>query len=188
MTNQREDHFTLWTIGPQQIQVTCDGGRIVSDAGLLAVRALEKPLRIIAELAQRLPDPRSPKFISHSAEAILTQEVYPILAGYADHNDAQTLRDDPLFQILADLSPDAERRLAWARRWPASPTPTPDARPNCPSKNVRSCWKSAPPNVSASRSSMTTWSNSSSAPAAPHRPKSSSMSMPPMTRSTGGKP
>jgi hypothetical protein len=73
---------------------------------------LERPLRVIADLAQRLPDPRSPLFIQHSAEAILTQEVYQILAGYPDCNDAQDLRHDPLFQILADVSPDAEQPLA----------------------------------------------------------------------------
>jgi hypothetical protein len=112
MTGEREQHFTLWKVGSQQIQIACDGGRIVSDAGLLAVRALEKPLRVIAELAERLPDPRSPQYIEHSVEALLTQEVYQILAGYADANDAQTLRDDPLFQILADVAPDADNPLA----------------------------------------------------------------------------
>src|SRR5437763_8427810 len=112
MTTGQETHFTLWNIGSQQTHVSCDGGRIRSDAGLLTVRALEKPLRVIAGLAERLPDPRSPKFIRHSAEAILTQEVYQILAGYPDHNDAQALRHDPLFQILADLAPDAARPLA----------------------------------------------------------------------------
>jgi hypothetical protein len=112
MTTGQETHFTLWNIGLQQIHVSCDGGRIVSDAGLLTVRALEKPLRVIADLAQRLPDPRSPKFIQHATEAILTQAVYQILAGYPDSNDAQDLRHDPLFQILADVSPDAEQPLA----------------------------------------------------------------------------
>jgi hypothetical protein len=112
MVNERESHFTLWNVGSQQLHVAFDGGRIVSDAGLLAVRALEKPLRVIADLARRLPDPRAPKFIEHSAEAILTQEVYQILAGYPDFNDAQQLRSDPLFQILADVAPDAENPLA----------------------------------------------------------------------------
>src|SRR6266478_6145481 len=112
MTTEREKHFNLWKVGTQQLQVSFDGGRIVSDAGLLGVRALEKPLRVIAGLAELLPDPRSPKFIHHSVEAILTQEVYQILAGYPDFNDAQTLRKDPLFQILADVSPDAEQPLA----------------------------------------------------------------------------
>jgi Transposase DDE domain group 1 len=114
MTAERDPHLTLWNLGPQQIRVDFDGGRVVSDAGLLAVRALEKPLGVIADLAQRLPDPRSPQFIHHSVEALLTQQVYQLLAGYPDGNDAQTLRDDPLFQILADVSPDAEQPLASA--------------------------------------------------------------------------
>jgi hypothetical protein len=112
MVVEREGHFTLWNIGSQDIRVARDGGRIVSDAGLLAVRALEKPLGVIAGLAQRFPDPRSRLYIEHSAEAILTQEVYQILAGYPDFNDAQTLRDDPLFQILGDVSPDTDNPLA----------------------------------------------------------------------------
>jgi hypothetical protein len=94
------------------VDLTFDGDHVVTDTGLLAVRALEKPLRIIADLAVQLPDPRSPRYIQHSVEAILTQEVYQILAGYPDFNDAQTLRHDPLFQILADVAPDPERPLA----------------------------------------------------------------------------
>src|SRR5947199_6265728 len=107
-----EHHLTFWKLGSQQLLVDFEGGRIVSDAGLLSVRALEKPLGILADLAQRLPDPRAPQFIHHSAEALLTQEVYQILAGYPDGNDAQVLRDDPLFQILADATPDADHPLA----------------------------------------------------------------------------
>jgi hypothetical protein len=61
MADDLDSHFTLWTIGSQQLHVSRDGGRIVTDAGLLAVRALEKPRGVIAELAHRLPDPRSPK-------------------------------------------------------------------------------------------------------------------------------
>lgn len=112
MTQQSDPHCTLWHVGSQQVHLAFDGGCLVSDAGLLAVRALEKPLRVIADLAQRLPDPRSPRYIEHSAEALLTQAVYQILAGYPDFNDAQDLRHDPLFQILADVSPDANNPLA----------------------------------------------------------------------------
>jgi hypothetical protein len=112
MVTAASDHFTLWQLGSQQLHLDFQGGTVVCDAGLLAVRALERPLRVIADLAQRLPDPRSPKFIRHSVEAILTQQVYALLAGYPDHNDADELRTDPLFQILADLSPGAEQPLA----------------------------------------------------------------------------
>ena len=112
MVGERESHFTLEELGRQPVHVAFDGGQIISDGGLLAVRALEKPLGVIAGLAQRLPDPRALQYVTHSAEALLTQEVYQLLAGYPDHNDAQDLRHDPLFQILADVAPDAEQPLA----------------------------------------------------------------------------
>ena len=105
-------HLTLFDLGPQQLQIHFDAGHIVSDAGLLAIRALERPLRVIADLAPLLPDPRAPEFVQHSVEALLTQEVYALLAGYPDHNDADHLRHDPLFQILADVHPDPEQPLA----------------------------------------------------------------------------
>lgn len=105
-------HFTRFDLGRPPLEVHGDGGQIVADAGLLAVRALEKPLRVIADLAALLPDPRAPKFVQHSVEALLTQQVYALLAGYPDHNDADQLRHDPLFQILADVQPDAEQPLA----------------------------------------------------------------------------
>jgi hypothetical protein len=112
MVQQSGQHFALGHVGSQQLHLAFDGGCLVSDAGLLAVRALERPLRVIADLAQRLPDPRSPRHVEHSAEALLTQAVYQILAGYPDCNDAQHLRGDPLFQILADVSPAAGNPLA----------------------------------------------------------------------------
>src|SRR6266571_5074668 len=112
MDHECSSHLTFWNLGSQQLLVDFEGGRIVSDAGLLSARALEKSLGILADLAQRLPDPRAPAFIHHSAEALLIQQVDQILAAYPDGNDAQVLRDDPLFQILADVSPDAEQPLA----------------------------------------------------------------------------
>src|SRR4051812_37606777 len=112
MSNECPQHLTFWKLGSQQILLDFQAAPLVADAGLLSVRALEKPLRIIAGLAERLPDPRAPEFTHHSSEALLTQAVYQILAGYPDHNDAQLTRDDPLFQILADVSPDDEQSLA----------------------------------------------------------------------------
>jgi hypothetical protein len=112
MVTTSSQHFNLFSLGSQQLHVDFQGGTVVADAGLLAARSLERPLGIIADLATLLPDPRSPKFIQHSVEAILTQQVYALLAGYPDHNDADDLRTDPLFQILADVSPDAQQPLA----------------------------------------------------------------------------
>jgi hypothetical protein len=106
------DHLNLGNLGRQQVLVDFHGGHLVADAGLLAVRALERPMRVIADLAALLPDPRSPLFIRHSVEDLLTQQVYALLAGYPDHNDANQLRDDPLFQLLADVAPTSDHLLA----------------------------------------------------------------------------
>lgn len=112
MTTDCFQQLTLWDLGSQQVTVTFQGGRIVSDAGLLGMRKLDKDLGILADLARRLPDPRSQKLVTHSCEQLLSQQVYQILAGYADCNDAQRLRADPLFQTLLDRSPDDDQELA----------------------------------------------------------------------------
>ena len=112
MTTDCAEQLRLWDLGTQHVTVDFAGGDLVTDAGLLAIRALDKELGVLAELAERFPDPRAQQFVTHSREALLTQQVYQILAGYADCNDAQSLRHDPLFQTLADVSPAAERPLA----------------------------------------------------------------------------
>ena len=106
------EQLTFWEVGQQQVTVSFDGGCLVTDAGLLAIRALDQELGVLAELARRLPDPRAQKFVRHTREALLTQQVYQILADYPDCNDAQQLRQDPLFQTLANVSPSAEQPLA----------------------------------------------------------------------------
>ena len=97
--------LALFEVGRQQVTMSFEGGDVVSDAGLLPVRQLDQELGILAEAARRLPDPRSQICVVHSAERILTQQVYQILAGYPDGNDAQLLRDDPLFKTVAGVDP-----------------------------------------------------------------------------------
>jgi len=112
MTTDCPQQLTFWKVGKQEVTATFDGARVVTDAGLLALRAFEQELHILAEVADRLPDPRAQKFVVHTREAVLTQRVYQILAGYPDGNDAQVLRDDPLFRTLVGVDPDGEQGLA----------------------------------------------------------------------------
>jgi len=104
--------LTFWDLGPQQVTADFQGGRVVSDAGLLPLRLLDRELGVLREIARRLPDPRAQKFVTHTREALLTQDVYQILAGYPDGNDAQALRHDPLFQTLVGVSPSEGQALA----------------------------------------------------------------------------
>ena len=104
--------LTFWKLGKQQVTATSKGGKVVSDAGLLPLRDFERRLGLIADLARRLPDPRAQPLVKHGQEAILTQQIFQILAGYPDANDAQALRGDPLFQTLVGSPPDEDRLLA----------------------------------------------------------------------------
>jgi hypothetical protein len=102
------EQLTFWKIGKQEVTVDFQAEDIVTDAGLLQVRQFERELGVIAELARRWADPRSQLFVTYDSEKILTQLVYQILAGYADCNDANALRNDALFKTLLDIAPDAE--------------------------------------------------------------------------------
>lgn len=112
MTPRYTPHFTLAQVHRQPVAVAFDAPDIVSDTGLLTVRDLDQRLGYLADLARRLPDPRAQPFVTHPAAAILAQQVYQILADYADCNDADALRTDPLFQILAGAAPGRDQPLA----------------------------------------------------------------------------
>jgi hypothetical protein len=112
MTPHYSPYFTLPDVHRQPVAVAFDAPDIVSDTGLLTVRTLDQRLGYLADLARRLPDPRAQDFVTHGADEILAQQVYQILADYPDCNDADTLRTDPLFQILAGADPDPDRPLA----------------------------------------------------------------------------
>lgn len=112
MAQDHESHSMAWSAGSQPLVVDFTAGVLVEDAGLLAVRQLDVRLGVLSDLASRLPDPRSPKFVRHPLESLLVQLVYQFLAGYPDGNDADSTRDDALFQILAGADPDPERPLA----------------------------------------------------------------------------
>jgi hypothetical protein len=112
MATDCSGQLTLWDIGKQQVTVAFDAGPIVTDVGLLAIRELDRHLGVVSGLAERLPDPRAQRSVTHTREAILTQQVYQILADYPDGNDAQTLREDRLVQTVVGVSPDQQQPLA----------------------------------------------------------------------------
>jgi hypothetical protein len=84
------------------IRVDFSGGQITSDAGLLPLRAFDERHHLTRNLAQLLSDPREDDRVRHDSLALLRQRIYQIVAGYEDANDADRLRHDPAFQILAD--------------------------------------------------------------------------------------
>jgi hypothetical protein len=96
----------------QKVVVDFDGGRLTSDSGGLLLREADRQLGLIRRLATCIPDPRDPLLTIHDQETMLAQRVFGIALGYEDLNDHDTLRDDPLFSVLADKMPDPDEPLA----------------------------------------------------------------------------
>src|SRR5258708_1549464 len=84
------------------IRADFSGGQITSDAGLLPLRAFDQRHGLTRDLSKWLRDLREEERVRHSVLSLFRQRLYQIIAGYEDTNDADRLRHDPVFQILAD--------------------------------------------------------------------------------------
>lgn len=85
------------------IVVENSGGRLSSDAGLLIVREFDDKLGMTEQFAAMLDDSRCDP--EHSLLSMVRQRIYGIIAGYEDQNDHDTLRYDPVFQLICDRVP-----------------------------------------------------------------------------------
>ena len=86
-----------------------------SDFGVLLLRGIDRQIGLTARLAAAIHDTRHPSYIDHPLRDLLAQRIYQIASGYADGNDANSLRRDPLFKLGVERSPLApEQDLASA--------------------------------------------------------------------------
>ena len=88
----------------QDVVADFHGGLISSDAGLLPIRQLDDRLRYTRRLVAGLSDDRYEPH--HTQLEMLRQRLYGILADYEDCNDHDTLRQDPIFKLIADRLPE----------------------------------------------------------------------------------
>lgn len=112
MTECNRQPALFSSLKSQKIVANFDGGRLTSDAGGLLLREADRQLGLIRRLAACIPDPRDPLMTVHDQQTMLAQRIFGIALGYEDLNDHDTLRDDPLFSVLADKSPDPDEPLA----------------------------------------------------------------------------
>jgi hypothetical protein len=97
----------------RNIEADFSGGVITSDAGVLLLREADRQIGLLNALDAAIPDPRNPFFIAHPQRTLLAQRIFGIACGYEDLNDHQRLREDPLWQTVADHpGPDAASELA----------------------------------------------------------------------------
>ena len=96
---------------PLPLAATFDGGRLTSDGGLPWLAEAESTLGLCAAFAAELPEWRRGS-VQHSLETLVRQRVFQIACGYADQDDADTLRHDPLLKLVCGRLPDSGPALA----------------------------------------------------------------------------
>jgi len=100
--------FKLDFFGPLPIHIEASDAPLASDAGLLPQRQVDERIGLTKYFAAALDDPRDPELTDHTFLEMVRSRVFGILAGYADQNDHDALRTDPVFKLIADRSPEKD--------------------------------------------------------------------------------
>ncbi len=82
--------------------------RLTSDAGLLPIRQFDAAIGLTEQFVEALTDRRYQPSVRHGLREMVRSRVFGILAGYADQNDHDVLRSDPVFKLIAGGSVDAD--------------------------------------------------------------------------------
>jgi hypothetical protein len=70
--------------------------------------AADRRLRLCERVAAAIEDRRDPSKVDHPTQDLIRERVFLIAQGYADANDANTLRDDPLLKMAVGREPAAK--------------------------------------------------------------------------------
>jgi hypothetical protein len=89
-----------------ELVVQRHAGQLSGDAGLLPLRQFDHRWNYTARMADCLHDPSPSR--GQSLVSMLRQRLFGILAGYEDCNDHDTLRDDPVFKLVAGRLPEGD--------------------------------------------------------------------------------
>jgi hypothetical protein len=91
------------------------GGALSSDFGALLLRGIDRQIGFTERWAAAVRDKRHPSYIDHTLRDLFAQRIYQIASGYADGNDANSLRYDPMFKLSVERCPlDPMQALASA--------------------------------------------------------------------------
>lgn len=112
MTECKQEKLEFQGISGKRVEGKFDAAKLSSDGGLLLIRQLMDGQRFFNRLSNCFSDTRAPEAITHSLESMLKQRVYGLLAGYEDLNDHDTLRSDPVLQLIAGRVPTEHSKLA----------------------------------------------------------------------------
>jgi hypothetical protein len=99
----------------QTLRADFAGGALSSDFGALLLRGIDRQIGLTERLAAAIHDKRHQSYIDHPLRDLLAQRIYQLASGYADANDANHLRHDPVFKLGVERRPlEPEQDLASA--------------------------------------------------------------------------
>jgi hypothetical protein len=93
------------------LEASFDGGRLTSDGGLPWLAQAETALGLGAAFATVIPEWRHGP-VRHALATLVRQRIFQIACGYADQDDADFLRTDPLLKLVCGQLPESGRDLA----------------------------------------------------------------------------
>ena len=89
----------------QTLRADFEGGALSSDFGALLLRGIDRQIGLTERLAAAIHDKRHQSYIDHPLRDLLAQRIYQLASGYADANDANHLRHDPVFKLGVERCP-----------------------------------------------------------------------------------
>jgi Transposase DDE domain group 1 len=111
MTHSATRRLQFQSIAGGPVQAKFDAGRLTSDGGLVWLAEADQALGVCEALAAHVPEWRRGP-VHHSLPTLVRQRIFQIACGYADQNDADTLRSDPVLKLVCGRLPESGADLA----------------------------------------------------------------------------
>jgi len=105
MTHSTLEPLRFPAVSGLTIRADFNGGALSSDFGPLLLQGVDRQTGLIDRLSRAIDDRRKAAYVDHSLSELLAQRIYQIACGYADGNDANSLRRDPLFKLGVGRQP-----------------------------------------------------------------------------------
>ncbi len=100
-TECNAESFDFGTVEARAVVASFDGGAVTSNAGALLLGATDKAIDLMRRVAACFTDRRRAELIEHEVVTLVGQRVFAIALGYADLNDHDELRHDPVMAVWA---------------------------------------------------------------------------------------
>jgi len=111
-THCRPDSLDFGSVEGRAIVAAFDGGEITSDGGALLLAKTNAAIRLTDRAAAAFTDRRNPGLIEHEVRTLVGQRIIAEALGYADINDHDRLRHDPLLASIMGKLNARDKRCA----------------------------------------------------------------------------